>query len=266
MLTVETYDTLAEAANAVRDRSHFLAGGTLVMRGVNYGDQSFDRIIRTRDPSICDIRPDGGGIRIGAGVTMAKIAAATETAFLAPVARIIGGPAIRNMATVGGNLFARHPFGDFAGALLALDATVHMADGGQTAIESFLANRDNARGLVAAVSVARPTGDGFRFVKVTRVKPRGAAVMSISALLPRQAGRLSNARIVFGGMGKTPLRAKAAETALEGVTLDQAGIDRALAVATDGLDPPTDTLASDWYRREVAPVHLRRLLLDEGRR
>jgi CO/xanthine dehydrogenase FAD-binding subunit len=28
----------------------------------------------------------------------------------------------------------------------------------------------------------------------------------------------------------------------------------------DGLDPPTDALASTWYRREVAGVHLKRLL------
>ena len=43
---------------------------------------------------------------------------------LAKAARAVGGPAIRNMATVGGNLFAPAPYGDFAVALLALDATV----------------------------------------------------------------------------------------------------------------------------------------------
>ena len=37
----------------------------------------------------------------------------------------------------------------------------------------------------------------------------------------------------------------------------------ALERATEGLEPPTDELASSWYRREVAPVHLRRLLLGE---
>ena len=51
-----------------------------------------------------------------------RIAAEPKLAFLKPVAKSIGGPAIRNMATVGGNLFARYPYGDFAVALLALDA------------------------------------------------------------------------------------------------------------------------------------------------
>ena len=36
--------------------------------------------------------------------------------------------------------------------------------------------------------------------------------------------------------------------------------DNAATIVTDGLDPPTDALASAWYRREVAGVHLRRLL------
>ena len=55
---------------------------------------------------------------------MAKILAHPGLAFLHPVAREIGGPAVRAMATVGGNLFAPAPYGDFAVALLALGAEV----------------------------------------------------------------------------------------------------------------------------------------------
>jgi CO/xanthine dehydrogenase FAD-binding subunit len=62
-------------------------------------------------------------------------------------------------------------------------------------------------------------------------------------------------------MAPTPIRVPAVERALEGKMLDEAGIAAALAAATDRLDPPTDPLASAWYRRETAPVHLRRLLL-----
>ena len=53
---------------------------------------------------------------------MAAIARHPELEALAKAARAVGGPAIRNMATVGGNLFAPAPYGDFAVALLALDA------------------------------------------------------------------------------------------------------------------------------------------------
>jgi CO/xanthine dehydrogenase FAD-binding subunit len=62
-------------------------------------------------------------------------------------------------------------------------------------------------------------------------------------------------------MGPVPLRARAVERALEGRALDEAGIAAAVAAAADGISPASDAIASDWYRREILPVHLRRLLL-----
>ena len=265
MLSVETFDTVSLAAQEMRDGSRYLAGGTLVMRAVNYGDQSFSRIVRSNDPALRTVRLENGRIVIGAGVTMTEVIETRDLAFLAPVARVVGGPAVRNMATVGGNLFAHHPYGDFAAALLALDGEVQMADGAKMPLEQFFSSRDTIRGLVAAVSIARPNGDDFRFRKVSRVKPKGVSVMSIAAWLPRTGSRVSNARIAFAAMGETPLRAKAAEAALNGASLDAAGVARALTVASDGLNPQDDALASAWYRREVAPVHLRRVLLGEER-
>jgi len=259
--SVETFSTLAEADAARGGDGRFLAGGTLVMRDVNYGVQGFTRILRLDAPARA-IRPEGERIVIDAGATMSDIIASHDADFLAPVARSVGGPAIRNVATVGGNLFAPHPYGDFATALLALDGEVNYANGRSEPLEQFFAERERAP-LVATVSIRRPRRDEFRFRKVSRVKPKGVSVMSIAAWLPGAPSRLSQARIAFGAMGSTPLRAKAAEQALEGASLDARGIERALDVATDGLDPQDDALASAWYRKEVAPVHLRRLLLNE---
>lgn len=261
MLRVETFNTLSEAATAMDSNARFLGGGTLVMRAVNYGDQSFDRIVRTQDDAQRAIRSEGSRLVVGAGVTMTQVMQSPELQFIAPAARAVGGPAIRNMATIGGNLFAPTPYGDFATALLALDAAVRMADGREQTIEQFLSQRDQSPGLVASVSIARPSNGDFRFAKVSRVKPKGVSIMSIAAWLPRQGGRISNVRVAFGAMGPTPLRAKAAEQALEGATLDEQGIASALSVSTDGLAPADDAISSAWYRREVAPVHLKRLLL-----
>ena len=99
------------------------------------------------------------------------------------------------------------------------------------------------------------------FNKVTRVHPKGIAVLSISAQLPVASGRVTGARIAYGAMGPTPVRAKTAERALEGRTLDAAGIAPAIAVAADGTSPADDAIASAWWRREILPVYLRRLLL-----
>jgi CO/xanthine dehydrogenase FAD-binding subunit len=256
---VESHPTLAEAQRALGPDGTYLGGGTLVMRGVNAGAIR-GRIIRTGDPALRLVRASLDSVEIGAGVTMAMILAERDLAHLHPVARAVGGPQLRIMATIGGNLFAAHPYGDMATALLALGARAVLAGGAQRPVEEVLRDRDRA-GLVAALQVPRPRDPrAFGFLKVSRVKPKGVSVLSIAAHLPREGGRLRNVRIAFGAMGPAPLRAAAAERALEGAALDPGAIARAAAAAAEGLDPPTDALASAWYRREVAGVHLRRLL------
>lgn len=256
---VESHPTLSEAHRALGSDGTYLGGGTLVMRAVNAGAIQ-GRVVRTTDPALRRIMPSLDSVEIGAGVTMAMILAERELAHLHPVARAVGGPQLRVMGTVGGNLFAGHPYGDFATALLALGARIVMVGGAQRPIEEFLRDRQRA-GLVASVQVPRPREPrAFGFLKVSRVKPKGISVLSIAAYLPRDGGRLRGVRVAFGAMGPTPLRAPAAERVLDGATLDPGVIARAAAAAVEGFDPPTDALASAWYRREVAGVHLRRLL------
>ena len=271
-IAVKTCSSLGEAAAALStDRgARFLAGGTLVMRAVNEGDLAVSTIVRATDSAFSEIRSAGARIAIGAGATMAQILAHRELDFLHPVARLIGGPAVRSAATVGGNLFAPSPYGDFAAALLALDATVSLQGGygaREAPLEECLASRERSGGLVASVSLNRPASPGvFRFRKVSRVRPKGISVLSIAAHLPLSGGRIAGARVAYGAMAPTPIRAKAVERALEGRTLDTAGIASALAVAAEGTNPATDAIASAWYRREVLAVHLRRLLLNEPER
>jgi xanthine dehydrogenase small subunit len=265
-ITVKSFSRLAEAANALSSErdAHFFGGGTLIMRAVNEADPGVQTIVRSTDPVLLHIGVSSGRIELGAGVTMAAILAERELSFLHPVARAVGGPAVREAATVGGNLFAHSPYGDFAAALLALEATVIFAGGiGQREqpLEEFLGRRERQKTLVATVAFKRPLPDSFRFSKVTRVHPKGISVLSISAQVPFASGRVTGARIAYGAMAPTPVRAKAAERALEGRALDAAGIAQALAVAADGASPADDAIASAWWRREILPVHLRRLLL-----
>ncbi|MCA3382608.1 MAG: FAD binding domain-containing protein [Roseomonas sp.] len=258
-VTIEKHATVGDAQRAFGGDAVYLGGGTILMREINAGLVQ-GRIIRSTDPVLKQIRQSGDGFEIGAGVTMRALASHAELAFLHPVVRAIGGPQIRNMATIGGNLFAEPPYGDLAAALLALGARLVMAGGQARPIEEFFRDRKRA-GLITAIQLPRPRDNkSFAFHKVSRVKPKGVSVMSFSALLPRDAGRLRGVRIACIGLGPGPLRAFSAERALEGQVLDAASITRAAQLVTDGLEPPTDALASSWYRREVAGVHLTRLL------
>lgn len=262
-LTLQNCSTLAEARSALTaPGTRYMGGGTLVVRAANEGDLSFSTIVRATDSTLSAIDVSNGRAKIGASVTMSALLAHRDLAFLAPAARAVGGPAVRNMATVGGNLFAPAPYGDFATALLALDATVSLNDD-EIALEDLLQKRDALEpgAVVTSVAFALPGPESFRFLKVSRVRPKGAAVLTIAADLAEDAGTIASARIALGAMAAHPVRARAAEAALAGRPRTEEGIAPALKAVLDGVDPPTDAIASAWYRREVLPVHLGRLLL-----
>jgi xanthine dehydrogenase small subunit len=269
-LAVVKVDSVRQAVAmlAAEPGARFLAGGTLLVRDVNEGDVAIDRLVLSDGLGMDTIEVSGGRATIGAAVVMARMAAHRELDFLRPVAESIGGPAIRNMATVGGNLFAPSPYGDFAVALLALGATatIETLDGTETVdLESLLSgNGRRASGIVRAVAFDLPTPGAFRFAKIIRRHPRGASVLSIAAVLPLAGGKVSGARIGYGAMAPTPIRARAVEQALEGKVLNADAIAAAQKVAVAGADPTSDAQASDWYRLNVLPVHLGRLLSAAG--
>jgi CO/xanthine dehydrogenase FAD-binding subunit len=252
-----------DAALAAAKGGVILGGGTLVVGDLNYGNLKSNILISLDGLGLGKIEA-GKTIALGAMVTMAQIARDKRLDFLHPVAKAIGGPAVRAMATVGGNLFAPSPYGDMAAALVALDAIVALNDGKslrKIAIADFLSHRAKfAKQVVLGVSFVKPDKGAFRFSKTIRRKPVSAAVVTIAALLPVKKGKLAGVRIAYGAMAPTAMRAFAAEKALEGKALDAEAIADAVKVAAEGTSPADDAYASAWYRREILPIHLARLL------
>src|ERR1700752_667311 len=190
-VSVRTFASSGEAAAALSsDRAaRYFGGGTLVMRALNEGDTSISTVVRANDHALRRIEAAGPRGTMGAGVTFARILAERDLAFLHAPARSIGGPAVRNMGTVGGNLFAPSPYGDFTVALLALDAVVSVHGGfgaRDVPIEEFLQSRERRAGtLVLSVSCQKPaSSEAFRYRKIARIKPKGGAVITLAALLP----------------------------------------------------------------------------------
>jgi len=266
-LDIVRADSVGQAASMLAgdDGARFLAGGTFLVRAMTAGDVSIRKVVLS-DGLGLDRIALGDTIEIGSAVTMAQVQAEPGLGFLHPVAESIGGPAVRSMATVGGNLFARSPYGDFAVALLALGASV-VSEGADSEasqdLEAFLSEGPKRGRIVRAVRFAAPAEGAFRYRKITRKHPHGASVLSIAALLPVSGGKVSGARVAYGAMAPRPMRAKAVEAALEGTPLDAAAIAAAAAAAAEGTAPEDDPQASAWYRRAVLPVHLGRLLSGE---
>ncbi|HWA80069.1 MAG TPA: FAD binding domain-containing protein, partial [Acetobacteraceae bacterium] len=103
-----------------------VSGGTLAIRAINEGKSFPLAIVSLSRAGLAGIAQDGSMIEIGAATPISELAR-PDLAFLDGVIASFGAPAVRNMATVGGNLFAPQPYGDFGVALLALDATLAIA-------------------------------------------------------------------------------------------------------------------------------------------
>jgi carbon-monoxide dehydrogenase medium subunit len=246
----------AEAAELLEHGGWLLGGGTLVMPRVNTGTVPVDALISLRHAGLDGIRVSGSTVELGAAVTLARLA---ELDVLAPVVRSIASPPVRNLATVGGNLFAAQPHGDLAVALLALGATVDvLSTGGSRTIavgEPIAANE-----VVTTVHFALP--QVWRYRKAMRRRHNSASIVTVAAALTEEDGIVTGARIALGGVAPTPVRALAAEQALIGRPLAEAA-EAAAQAAHEGTAPFDDAYASAWYRARVLPVHVRRALLEE---
>src|ERR1700692_4368906 len=152
-----------------------IAGGTDLMVELN-----FDRIRPptildlTRIPELTEWGSENGQLRVGAGVTYARLIAELSDRLpgLAIASRTVGSPQIRNRGTVGGNLGTASPAGDAHPPLLACDALVELASTSGTrrvaAREFFTGPKRSVKRddeLVAAF-VIEPSDGGQQFAKV----------------------------------------------------------------------------------------------------
>src|SRR5438105_3376509 len=221
-----------------------LAGGTIAMGLVNDGAIFPALAMSLHHAGLGGVRRVNDHVEIGATTTLTHIAASDTLPLLAGAAGEVGGWAVRNRATVGGNLFAAPPYGDAATALLALDAQVVMAgpDGQRTVpLERFYRGHlDYDLGdaeLVTALTVPVPSGR-TAFIKYGRRQAGAPAVVAVAAHVTRGADDVvTTARIALGAAGPHPLRARDAEAVLTGHVLSAESIAAAAAAAMAECDP-----------------------------
>ena len=255
---------LAQEALARHPGAALMAGGTVVMPVLNYGTDSFDTLVSLRKAGLSGIFISDGKASIGAATSLSELQERPELAFLGPAIDTIASPTIRNMATVGGNLFVEQPYGDLAVCLIALGATAAVADGGSARFEPVesLVRRGVAKGeIVTKISFTLPEPGTFKFVKATRRAFNSAAIVTVAAVIGLEDGKVAECRVALGGVARHPLRAKSVEEKLRGQIFDRAGVLAAAEAAASDIEPFDDAYASAWYRRRVTPVHIRRALI-----
>jgi carbon-monoxide dehydrogenase medium subunit len=215
---------------------------------------------------------NGSGLRIGAAVTAREleVSPAARGAYLAIAesAALVGSLQVRNLATVGGNLCNAAPSADMAPPLLALEAqaviagprgerTVPIADFFTGVRKTVLAPNE----LLVELIVPPPGAhSGGQYLRHTPRRELDIAVVGVASQLTLAGGRCTRARIALASVAPTPVRAVAAERALEGQPVTPELIERAATLAIEAARPISDQRGSAEFRRHLVRVLTRRTL------
>ena len=175
---------------------------------------------------------------------------------------------IRHQATPGGSLANASPVGDIAPILMALGATLelHSYRGSrQIPVSDFFTAwrrtvlQDGE--FIAAIRFDLPAANQALLLrKITRRQDDDIATLFAAFWLHMEDARVVNARLAFGGMAATPVRARHTEQQLNGHLLTPLLIRQAIAGLAEDLQPIDDVRASGAYRLAVAGNLLRHFL------
>jgi len=276
-VTPRTLDEALAALRAASGPARLIAGGTDLLLDLQQGRQPpIDTLIDiSRVPDLCGVRLEGERLFVGASVTHATIVShpqiAAQAACLVEACALIGGPQVRNVATLGGNVAHALPAADATIALLALDATAELATPAgrhEVPVEELFAGPgkvafDRTNTIVVGFRIRdRRAGEGSAFRRVMRPQGVAIAILNMAVWVRLEAdGVIAEARIAIGPGGPRPTRSPLAEVRLIGQRAE--AID--LSTVADALRSGTQLRSSKHratldYRRHLLRVLLSRTL------
>ena len=192
---------------------------------------------------------------------------------LVQAAATIGAAQIQNRGTLGGNAANASPAGDTLPVLLAADAELIAGSvRGQRAIPAsafWPAYRRTALApdeLILRVRIPLRAGREVRFRKVgtRRAQAISKVVLALAWREDVTGGPWRDVRVALGSVAATPIRAAAAEAALEGQNPVPEVADRAADTLAGEIQPIDDVRSTAAYRRMAAARVLHRLIRDAG--
>ncbi len=269
-------DTLEELL-ALRRRhpgALLLAGGTdlLVQRRGAAADEAALLWIG-KISELKGVREEDDSLVIGAATPLAAIIAdplvRRHAPLLVQALRTVGAPAIRNMATLGGNIITASPAGDSLPALYLMDALLELTAGRETRrmpIATFITGprRTALQPGELLTRIRLPLGQAFTRQQVEKVGRRKALAIAVASLAAMARlsddGRIDAIRLAWGSVGPTVMRFPELERRLIGARLDPEQIRDAVDSVRRGVAPIDDIRAPAEYRRRVAGNLLIRFL------
>jgi carbon-monoxide dehydrogenase medium subunit len=265
-----------EALSKAPGSARLVAGGTDLLLDLQQGRHppihTLVDITRVPEMTVLEVRREQ--LYVGAAVPLNQVVASPlvlqHAQALLEAAGLIGGPQVRNTATLGGNVAHALPAGDGTIALLALDAQAEIADltgCRQVPLSELFAGPgrstlDLRRELLAGFYLPlRQAGQASAFERVMRPQGVAIAILNLAVWLQRQDDLIADIRIAVGPSGPIPFRASAAEAALRSKPMGEGAITEAIqALLGEARFRTSPHRATAEYRQDMSGVLLRHTL------
>lgn len=274
--TPKTVDEAVEVLTRYDGRARMIGGGTDLLLEIQQGHRPpVEALVDpTHIAGLDQIVEEDGYIVIGAGVTHSRIVRDPRInrggTCLVESCGVIGGPQVRNVGTLAGNIAHALPAGDGTLGALTLGAELQIASADglkwvrmeETFIGPGESTVDPTRMMIARIRF-RPTGDhessAFRRV----MRPQGVALpmIGMAARLKLAGDHVESARIGIGPAAKVPFLA---QKTMDFLTGRPATDETFRAAAEEALTETTlrtsKHRASSDYRVEMIRVQLPKTL------
>jgi CO/xanthine dehydrogenase FAD-binding subunit len=255
------------------DKAIIIAGGTdLMVRFNRHRRKRSEVLVYVGKLGLDVIEETDGQMVIGACATLADITASTVVRQKLPLlARACGemaSPAVRNTATLGGNLVTNARTADGVAALMALGAVVVTASTAaetRMPVEQFVSIPRKQKlangGIVKQFEIPCLTADEkWGWEKLRQRQGDSRSILSVSVRARMEGDICRSIRLVLGAMAANPFVSKTAAQLLEGKPLSPDLVDRVAEEILSETDAGTDARANAWYREKAAQVLVRRVL------
>ncbi len=241
--------------------AQLVAGATEIAVLINKRFLNYPKLISTEAvPELLEVTSSPDEWTIGAAATLTAVEAKLngDLPSFAKMLRLFASRQIRSRATLGGNLVTASPIGDSAPVLLSLDASVVLASetGERTVplVEFFTGYRKTvlrADEVMKSILVPRLAGRRVAFFKVSKRREMDISTVAAAFCIGQDsAGTVTHARLAFGGVAPTPMRALHAEKAVLGRRLEDSLNDVSEILRAE-FTPIDDGRGSAAYRREL---------------
>lgn len=246
-----------------------IAGGTDVLINLRHGKyEEVELLSLQRVKGLDEIKMlDDGTIEIGALTTFTKIfrndLINEHIPILAEAAVSMGGPQIRNIATIGGNICNGAVSADSAPALLTLNAllVLETAMGSRTVpLTEFYAGPGKVKlqpsEILTKILITKENYTNFKgkYIKFSNRKAMDIAMIGVAVLLNTTDNRVNDLRIALGVSAPTPIRCYEAEKVSIGLELTEDNLKTISKMTLLDAKPRDSWRGSKAYREHLIKV------------